>query len=246
MFTPEERQRLVDRLLEAGKSHPRITGGAITGSGSVDRLDRWSDIDLAFGVKENLDEVLAEFTDRMYRDHAAVHHTDVRTGSWIYRVFLLASTLQVDLAFAPEPDFGPRAPTFRLVFGSASAPQKTSPPDAEALIGMAWLYALHVRSSLERGKVWQAEHMLGGMRNQVLALACVRHGLPAREGRGLDQLPAEITAPLEATLVASLDPESLWRSFAGITAALLEEARALNPDLASRLTPTLEELALRK
>ncbi len=41
-------------------------------------------------------------------------------------------------------------------------------PDADELIGLGWVYALHVRSSLERGRVWQAEWMLIHVREQVL------------------------------------------------------------------------------
>ena len=35
----------------------------------------------------------------MYDEHFALHHVDVVSGAWVYRVFLLPSTLQVDLAF---------------------------------------------------------------------------------------------------------------------------------------------------
>ena len=31
------------------------------------------------------------------------------------------------------------------------------------------------------GRVWQAEHMLSAMRNQLFALACIRHNLPTAE-----------------------------------------------------------------
>src|SRR5262245_6756212 len=194
MYTPEDRERIRADLLEVAKADPRLSGGAITGSGAAGREDRWSDVDLAFGVADPalLADVLADFTRRMIDRHGAVHHFDVRAGAWIYRVFLLASTLQVDLAFAPAAQFGALAPTFRLVFGHATELTHASPPKAEDLIGMAWLYALHVRSSLARGKLTQAEYMVSAMRDQVLALACVRFGLPAREGRGVDQLPAEV------------------------------------------------------
>ena len=106
--------------------------------------------------------------------HAAVHHTDIRAGAWIYRAFLLASTLQVDLAFVPASDFRPLGSTFRLVFGSANAPQAPPQPVFQDVIGLAWLHALHVRSAIARGNVRQAESMLSGFRNQVLALAATR------------------------------------------------------------------------
>src|SRR5262249_2399948 len=60
---------------------------------------------------------------------------------------------------------------------------------AEGLIGMGWLYALHARSSIERGRAWQAEDMISGLRDQVLAPACLRPGVPAVGGRRLDRLP---------------------------------------------------------
>ena len=107
MFTPEERARLRSDLLERAASDHRISGAAITGSGAAGREDCWSDIDLAFGVAAGADlpAVLADWTKQMYDGHGAVHHLDVRAGSWLYRVFLLNSSLQVDLAFVPASEF---------------------------------------------------------------------------------------------------------------------------------------------
>jgi len=63
MYTPSDRERLRSALLAAAREDPRITGGAITGSASLDNEDRWSDIDLAFGVKPGMDmqAVLADW-----------------------------------------------------------------------------------------------------------------------------------------------------------------------------------------
>jgi hypothetical protein len=210
MFSVDERERLRATLLEAARADRRISGGAVTGSVAMGKEDRWSDIDLAFGVAERapMDAVITDWTARMYEDHHAVHHVDVTSGSWIYRVFLLHNTLQVDLAFAPAAEFGARAPTFRLVFGSAGQATAARLRTAEELIGFAWLYALHARSSIRRGKPWQAEYMVSALRDHVLALACVQRGLPASEGRGIDLLPAEVTVPLEAALVSGLKRRS--------------------------------------
>ena len=85
-------------------------------------------------------------------------------------------------------------PNFRLLFGTANERPVKPQPSAAGLIGMGWLYALHVRSSHARGRVWQAEYMVSAMRDQVLALVCLRHGVPTVEGRGIDRLPPEATA----------------------------------------------------
>lgn len=245
MYTPAERDRLRDSLVAASRTDPRITAAALTGSAAAGREDAWSDIDLAFRLADDsdLEPALAEWTERMYREHAAVDHLDVRFHATVFRVFLLASTLQVDLAFWPPGDFGATGPAFRLLFGAANERPAAQPPAVAQLIGMGWLYALHARSSIARGRRWQAEYMISGMRGQVIALACLRHGLPPNEGRGVDALPAEVTEPLTATLVGSLDDETLRRAFAATTRALLTEAAHADPVLVARLRAPLEAMA---
>src|SRR5260370_40450889 len=81
-----------------------------------------------------------------------------------------------------------------------------------ALLDYGWLYALHARASIERGRVWQAEYMISLIRDQVIAAACVRHGLPARGGRGADRLPPREKQRFGAILVRSLALAELRRA----------------------------------
>jgi hypothetical protein len=124
MFTTEERERLRADLLEYAAGDERISGAAVTGSAADSREDEWSDIDLAFGVSvgANLQAVISDWTAHLYDRHLALHHFDVLSGSWTYRVFLLHNTLQVDLAFVVETEFRALAPTFRLMFGQVNPP----------------------------------------------------------------------------------------------------------------------------
>jgi hypothetical protein len=245
VFTPEDRDRIRSDLLAAARADGRISGAAITGSASLDREDRWSDIDLAFGITDAtaIAAAMSDWTALMYERHNAVHHVDEIAGAWIYRVFLLRNTLQVDLAFVAAAEFAPRAPSFRLVFGATADRPYPEPRRAENLIAFAWLYGLHVRSSIERGKLWQAEYMVTTMRNYTLALACLRRGLPAAEGRGFDQLPREVTAPLDASFVSRLDVGQLRDAFAAVMRVLRAEIAATDGALARRVDETLEELA---
>lgn len=245
MFTPTDRDRLRDQLVSDARADARITGAALTGSTSIGRDDRWSDIDLAVCVAAGaeLAEVMSDWTTRMYTDHAAIAHLDLRRGGTVYRVYLLDSTLQVDIAFSPAAEFGAIGPTFRLEFGEANHPRPAPEPAVADLIGWGWLYALHARSSIERGRVWQAEYMISGIREHVLALACVRHGVAATQGRGVDLLPTEVTEPIAGTLVRTLDGRELRRAFRAATATLLTEVGYAEASLAERLTAPLRELA---
>lgn len=241
MFTPAERQGVREALVAAAREDARVSAAALTGSAALEREDRWSDIDLALSVGDpgELDGVIEDWSARMYREHGALHHVDIRLGTTLFRVFLLPSTLQVDIAFWPAAEFGAIGPSFRLLFGSANERAPGNTPDPMHLIGMGWLYALHARSSIARGRTWQAEHMISAARDQVLALACVRNGLPAAYARGAHELAPEVAAPLEAALVRSLESDELERAFRALTDALLDEIRHADAELAGRLEAPL-------
>ena len=244
MYTPEDREAVRADLIAAARADPRVGGAALTGSASIGHEDRWSDIDLAFGIVEatQIAPAIADVTGRMYERHRAVHHVDVRSGTWIYRVFLLANSLQVDVAFAPQADFAAKAPTFRLLFGAAAEPRRSERRTSEELLAYAWLYGLHVRSAIARGKLWQAEYLVSAARDSLLAAACLRHGVPSVEGRGMDQLPPDVTEPLRGALVTRLDAGEIARAFDVVIERLVAEARANDAALASRLEPALLDL----
>ena len=241
MFSSSERSQLRADLLKFAADDSRITGAAVTGSAADSREDQWSDVDLAFGVSTAayIQLVLSDWTSHLYDRHRAVHHVDIVAGAWTYRVFLLSNTLQVDLAFVAETEFRALAPTFKLMFGDASEARYAPPPQADATIGMAWLYALHARSSVARRKRWQAVHMISGVRDNALALACIRNGLPAVHGRGVDLLPNELATAFEESLVRSLDLVEIRRAFQVITHLLVDEIRRTDEALAGRLQEVL-------
>ena len=245
MFTPEQRGQLRTDLLERAANDPRISAAAITGSAAADREDIWSDIDLAFGVADaaEVQRVLTDWTALMYDQHGALHHLDVMAGAWIYRVFLLPTTLQVDLAFVPAVEFRALGPNFRLLFGRENEPRHAPPQSPGDLIGLGWLYALHARSCIARRKLWQAEYMISGIRDHALALACIRYGLPSVHGRGIDQLPREVAAQFRESLVRRLDSDELSRAFQVVTLRLLSEIENVDQALAARLQETLIRLS---
>jgi len=244
LFTAQKREQIREELVAAAKADSRIGGAAHLGSAALGQLDRWSDIDLALCLAPHADltQVLVDWTARLYRDHAAVANYDVRRGDILYRVFLLNNTLQVDLSFWPTNEFRAVGPKFSLIFGAAAEPMSPPVPDSGDLIGMAWLYALHVRSSIARSRFLQAEYMLSGMRDNVLALMCKRHGVAAVQGRGLDDLPEEQKSRAAECLARSLEPAELKRAFRLTMAALLEEVQCADSALGTRLQTTLNSI----
>jgi hypothetical protein len=81
--------------------------------------------------------------------------------------------------------------------------------------------------------------MISGVRDNALALACVRHGLPAIHGRGMDLLPREVTERWLDSFVRGLDTEELARAFRVVVLGLIEEIRRADETLARRLEGAL-------
>jgi hypothetical protein len=243
-FTVVARAQLKSDLLEFATRDPRLSGAAVTGSAAAGRDDRWSDIDLAFGVSgpARVGAVLSDFSDFMYAQ-GALHHHDVRAGSWTYRVFFLPGGLQVDLAFVEQSEFRPLGPAFKLVFGDAKSVQPFPSPNPTDIIGLAWLHALHARSCILRDKLWQAEYMVSAVRDHTLALACIRLGLPSAHGRGMDSLPEPITRPLLESMVGRLDSDELWRALDAVLQSLTSEVNHADPALGLRVSAELSGLS---
>ncbi|MEP7178339.1 MAG: nucleotidyltransferase domain-containing protein [Pseudonocardiales bacterium] len=247
MYTVARREQVRLALLDKARDDERIVGAAITGSAASGTEDRWSDIDLFFAVADGHDvaRTLSEWTAHVYRELGAVHHFNLQAGNAIYRAFLLAELLEIDLAFTPAAQFGPLGSGgFEVVFGSP-APRQVAGTDADQLIGMAWHHVLHARIFIERGTPWQAEHWISAIRDETLALSCLRLGLPTAYAKGADTLPAELTAPLQEALVRSLDPAELSRALHVATQALITELRETDSEVAERLTPPLLAMAAR-
>jgi hypothetical protein len=245
VFTRDQRDAVRRQLLELAETDPRITGAALTGSAADGREDRWSDVDLFFGVEDHvgLAAVVSDWSGYLYGELGALHHFELTASAAVYHAFLLPSCLEVDLGFTPAGRFGPAGPHFRAVFGEATQPPPVPPPDPGHLIGLAWHHVLHARSCIERHKPWQAEYWISGIRDQTLALACLRLGKPADYAKGADALPSAAIGELEAALVRSLELEELRRALRVAATRLVSELHATDPDQAHRLERPIRELA---
>jgi hypothetical protein len=236
VFTVEQRDALRERVLRLAEEDDRVVAGAVVGSLAVDGGDRFSDLDLTFGIAGHVPvtEVLDDWTTTLAGDLGAVQLADLERGPTIYRVFLLPDALQLDLSMTPAAQFRPAGPRFRLIFGQTAAETSgntarpgnlfiPTPAVARDIFGWGVIYALHARACIERRRVWQAQHYVGAVRDHALSLACLRQGLPAAQARGYDDLPAETLARFEDTHVGAVEPGALRAALAASVLALVGE-----------------------
>jgi hypothetical protein len=188
-------------------------------------------------------DVLDDWTRTLSDAAAAVHLIDLARGPTIYRVFLLRDALQLDLSLTPAGRFAASGPRFRLMFGETSGePRTPTPPAAADLFGWGVIYGLHSRSCIERGRLWQAEHYVGAVRDHALSLACLRRELPAVQARGYDDLPADVLAGFDRTHIGSLEPERLRSALSEAMRALLREGKEADVSSADTVSQRLAEL----
>ena len=263
MFTIEQRDALRDFLLRLAAADERVVAGAAVGSLAVaGDGDRYSDLDLTFAVADHVPaaDVLEDWTRTLTGAPTAVHLVDLARGPTTYRVFLLPDALQCDLSMTPAAQFRPAGPRFRLLFGqtagatAAGASAGSTPAGAAGLFiptpavagdlfGWGVIYALHARACIGRGRVWQAEHYVGAVRDHALSLACLRHGLPAVQARGYDDLPAETLARFGAAHVSATEPGALRAALAASVRALLHEGAEARLPHAETVAQRLADLA---
>ncbi len=245
MFSVADRNRIHERVLAMAAADPRIVAGAVVGSLALAEGDRWSDLDLTFAVVDEVPvgQVLEEWTRAILAEMDAEHLFDAPSGASIYRVFLLPGCLQFDLSFTPASRFGARGPKFRLLFGDVGDAPHTEPPTTAELFGHAAHHLLRARFCLERRRFWHAEFWISGARDAALALACRRRGLSPFHGRGFDDLPAELLARFEDTLIRSLDADEQLRALGRVLDELLREAHEAG-ELGGKAGPWLRELTI--
>ena len=244
MFSNEQRDALRDRVLRLAEHDERVLAAAAVGSLAVDAGDRFSDVDLTFGIADHVGvaDVLEDWTRVLTDELAAVPLADLVRAATTYRVFLFPDALQLDVSMTPAAEFRPGGPRFRLLFGETAAGEPPPPPVGDLFIatpavsadifGWGVIYALHARACIERGRVWQAEHYVGAVRDHALSLACLNRGLPAVQARGYDDLPADAMSGLQDAHVGAAEPGSLRDALAASVRALLQQgAEARLPDV---------------
>jgi hypothetical protein len=246
VFTVEQRDALREHLLRLAEQDERVVAGAAVGSLAVNGGDRFSDLDLTFAIADDLPvaDVLDDWTRALIDELDAVHLADLERGPTTYRVFLFPDALQFDLSMTPAVQFRPAGPRFRLLFGETASGESEVPPPPVAgdLFGWGVIYAVHARACIERGRVWQAEHYVGAVRDHALSLACLRQGLPAVQARGYDDLSAETLARFDAGHVGAVEPGALRAALGASVLALMREGAEARLPHADIVAQRLAEL----
>jgi len=236
MFSETETQRVRTLVIDMARADPRVLAGAEVGSRALGGGDRWSDLDLTFALREDVDlgALADEWAQTLRTNEGVALLFDLPVPPTLYRVFLWPGALQVDLSWTTRA-IPQRGEKFRMLFGDAVERMPRSRPDARQSFGLAVHHALRARICIERGRPWAAAWCIEGLRNETLTLACIARGLPERFARSHDVLPGELLDRTRPTLVRGLERDELLRALAAAIDLLRDECgelvRAASPTL---------------
>ena len=139
MFTERDRADLLEQLIAAARADGTVSAAALVGSLAADEGDRFSDIDLALRLRPGTEpsDAAEVWTARVEALRPLAGHLDVQAGPALFRVLLLADSLQVDLSFWPHEAFASTGGPFRLLFGETAPVQPVEEPEVEVVVGWA-------------------------------------------------------------------------------------------------------------
>lgn len=223
-------------MIAAAEGLDGITAGAVVGAAAAGALDDLTGIDLLLAAAPDavLDELRGHWTQLLYNDFGALHHT--REGGAL--VYLLPDLLTARVTIVPGALFGPRpGEPFQQVFGP-TGPQGAAPSGPPDVVGPAWLAALRTRAALMRGDGPSAAIALDGLRAALVNLAGLRTGAPS------GYLPREDRDRIRGTEPSSRDYVEVERAFGVAVQILDHELQIVAPAIADAVAlPLLEEVA---
>jgi predicted nucleotidyltransferase len=234
-------------MAQRARDDVRVIAAAWLGSAARGEEDAWSDIDLALRLAKGADAaaVLSDWSTWLASTVEVSDTMDVYASGAVYRVFLCRDSLQIDLSVFPWDKFrATNGEPLRILFGEAEAPEAAPEPAWRTQVRMGWLYALHARSAIRRGRTLQADLMLAEWRACVIALACERLGLDRRHARAAHLLPPDLHSALEHARPPRLSQEELEISLARTAAVYLEEVGRHDLDYSNELRHAMNAIAV--
>jgi predicted nucleotidyltransferase len=235
------RQHVLDRLVGALQADERLAGAVLVGSGAVGFQDDESDIDIVAVVGLDHDVAVA-YAQRpaMIAGLFPVLHQFESPFSSRNRLhgFLLDGFLELDLSFIALAELRATRDRWRVLFDRTgdvlermAAPQESVIVDVTGeyrwAFDVACFSIMQCHKALYREQRWEALGLLSEVRGRIFALACLdRFGAPSIHRR-IDQLPPDLLAALERTVVPP-ERRALGDALRQATQVLLEQARALD------------------
>lgn len=173
MFSQLYRERARDRIIDEVKADKNILSAASIGSYARNEVDRWSDIDLTFGIDSATSsaDAIEQYKKFIKEEFQGEFLFKISLKPIDYIVFLLPGCLQIDLSFSPQNHFGPLSEHFELLFGTHGAKPEVEPPsEIKEKFGLIVHHLLRSYVSLKRKQIPKAVDWLSKAQKYAMSI----------------------------------------------------------------------------
>ena len=242
MYTSQEREQILNRLVESFRKREEILAVILVGSGADGFRDRYSDIDLVVVTAETE-------MSKVYKATAAdvnrICPTKVAESNFerSLQLFLLENYLEIDVGYSTPDSLCARRELFRVLFdrtGKAGETMArtwnarkdasrgaTEPVDMariiESIDDNLWYSILHCVVAFRRGEKYRCWFELNEIRRWLIDLITKRSGLESKRFRQLHLLGNEDLARIDALFACPQSYEELAELLRFMLKGLFEE-----------------------
>lgn len=242
IFTPEQRERILQKLLDALEDDPRLSSAIIVGSGSYGFKDDFSDIDITIVVRDEFDAALVymDWLEKLYRLLPVKWHFKNSFGGNVFLYgLLLEHYLEIDISFQNMDFLIVRRPHWKIAFDRSEKVQGVleksladmKSPDIfsrfKYILGETWYYMLHSAFSLERGEFLRSRFFNGFIIDYGIEIAGFNQGLDTGTGsylREAHKLAPETLNRVYESIETGLSKKQLYTALRLSTGFYLDEA----------------------
>jgi len=255
LFSPEDRDKILNRILTILQADNRIAGVLVVGSGAAGFEDIYSDIDLCV-VMELEKDVLSAFQEwgaRIREMFPVFNYVESIRGANVYLwILLLDNFLEIDICFLCSSDLSARRERWKIAFDRSgklegimrSSWENRPEPDIQSAyiyrVNSICYYITWAVVAVKRGLPWRALHELEQIRNQTVELRGLREGLETKHFRQVDKMSEEFLADIQQTLVLSTNAADIMDAVKVATKCFFREARSLDKMLGLNAASKLE------
>ncbi|HSH01716.1 MAG TPA: nucleotidyltransferase domain-containing protein [Anaerolineae bacterium] len=252
IFKPEDRQYVLDHLLQQLVTDQQITGTLLVGSTATGFTDNFSDIDLivvmphAATVTMVYDQWHQKIQDLfpVLQSYTITHDEDNLTYSC-----LLENYIEINITFLYLDALIATRSIWQITFDRsgkiADIMTKTwadqSRPDSEQKyldhIRTVWYDIMHVIIFVHREQPWRAHYHLQQLQHLTIKLAGLRYDLHIHQGRHADEIPTDIRSSFDHMLATNSQSDEILRALRYTTTLFFEQAHALETKFGRRHAP---------
>ena len=242
LFTPTDREKVKNELVNLLATTPEITAIILVGSAAIGYTDELSDIDIMSVVSDEADIVCV--MDTICASVKAKYNTlcFAQLNERRLQVCLLDNCLELNFSYRTLETLEARAAHWQVLLdktGKADSIMRSTYAkfDEENRINInnayqnklaeyseqIWHYIFHAAAAINRGRFWKAVKELDYIRDNIIELKGLRYSLRMSRNSDVDKIPNDELAALQKTLPSVLSKEALADNLKNLITAAFDE-----------------------